>query len=51
MARTIVAMFQGFVLQRVWGEPFEAPAALVGFEALLRGLEPEIGTTKPAASR
>ena len=53
MARTIVAMFQGFVLQRVWGEPFEAPAALLGFEALLRGMEActEPGTKKPAASR
>lgn len=53
IARTIVAMFQGFVLQRVWGEPFDAPAALQGFEALLRGLKTctEPGTKKPAASR
>src|ERR1700743_3085501 len=26
IARTIVAMFQGFLLQRVWGEPFKASA-------------------------
>ena len=51
IARTIVAMFQGFVLQRVWGERFEAPAALQGFEALLRGLETGPATKKPAASR
>jgi AcrR family transcriptional regulator len=41
MARTIVAMFQGYVLQRVWEEPFDAAAALQGFDALLRGLAPE----------
>jgi AcrR family transcriptional regulator len=41
IARTIVSMFQGFVLQRVWGEPFEAAAALQGFDALLRGLAPD----------
>jgi AcrR family transcriptional regulator len=53
IARMIVAMFQGFVLQRVWGEPFEAPAALEGFETLLRGLQTctEPGTKTPADSR
>ncbi|SDS85933.1 TetR/AcrR family transcriptional regulator [Bradyrhizobium canariense] len=41
IARTIVSMAQGFVLQRVWGEPFEAAAALQGFDTLLRGLAPD----------
>jgi AcrR family transcriptional regulator len=41
IARTIVSMFQGYVLQRVWGEPFETAAALQGFDALLRGLAPD----------
>jgi AcrR family transcriptional regulator len=38
IARTIVAMFQGFVLHRVWGEPFKASAALASFDVFLRGL-------------
>jgi AcrR family transcriptional regulator len=42
IARTIVSVFQGYVLQRVWGEPFEASDALQGFETLLRGLAPDI---------
>jgi len=41
VARTIISMAQGYMLQRVWGEPFEAAAALQGFETLLRGLAPE----------
>jgi AcrR family transcriptional regulator len=41
IARTIVAMFQGFVLQRVWGEPFKASAALAAFDVFLRGLASE----------
>ena len=38
VARMMVAMFQGYVLQRVWGEPFKANAALEAFDILLRGL-------------
>jgi AcrR family transcriptional regulator len=41
IARTIVAMFQGFVLQRVWGEPFKASAGLAAFDVFLRGLTAE----------
>ena len=41
IARTIVAMFQGFLLQRVWGEPFKASAALAAFDVFLRGLAAE----------
>ena len=41
IARAIVAMFQGFVLQRVWGEPFKAANALAAFDVLLRGLAPD----------
>jgi len=40
MARTMVAMFQGFVLQRLWGEPFSSSEAMAAFEALLSGLAP-----------
>ena len=38
MARTMVAMFQGFVLQRLWGEPFSPSEAMGAFETLLSGL-------------
>jgi AcrR family transcriptional regulator len=38
VARTIVAMFQGFVLQRLWEEPFSASEAMGAFELLLAGL-------------
>ncbi|MGJ4930803.1 TetR/AcrR family transcriptional regulator [Bradyrhizobium sp. HKCCYLS2038] len=40
MARTMVAMFQGFVLQRLWGEPFSPSEAMASFEVLLSGLAP-----------
>jgi TetR/AcrR family transcriptional regulator, repressor for uid operon len=38
VARAIVAMFQGFVLQRLWGEPFATADAMNAFEAFLAGL-------------
>ncbi|ABQ34046.1 TetR/AcrR family transcriptional regulator [Bradyrhizobium sp. BTAi1] len=38
IARTMVAMFQGFVLQRLWGEPFSSSDAMTAFEALLSGI-------------
>ena len=41
IARTIIAMFQGFILQRVLGEPFKASAALASFDVFLRGLATE----------
>jgi AcrR family transcriptional regulator len=40
IARAMVAMFQGLVLQSVWGEPFEMTAALKAFDSFLRGLAP-----------
>jgi len=41
IARTIIAMFQGFILQRVLGEPFKASAALASFDVFLKGLAAE----------
>jgi TetR/AcrR family transcriptional regulator, repressor for uid operon len=38
VARTMVAMFQGMVLQRLWGEPFSAAEAIHAFEAFLAGI-------------
>jgi len=38
IARTMVAMFQGIVLQRLWGERFSAAAAMDAFDTLLAGI-------------
>jgi len=38
IARTMVAMFQGLVLQRLWGEPFSVAEATGAFDLLLAGL-------------
>jgi AcrR family transcriptional regulator len=38
IARTVVALFQGWVLQRLWGEPFSAADAMSGFDLLLSSL-------------
>jgi TetR/AcrR family transcriptional regulator, repressor for uid operon len=38
VARTMVAMFQGMVLQRLWGEPFSAAEAIHTFDAFLAGI-------------
>ena len=46
IARTIVAMFQGLVLQRLWGEPFSAAEATGAFELLLAGLTAKSERTK-----
>jgi AcrR family transcriptional regulator len=40
-ARILVAMFQGLVLQRLWGEPFDAVAALRTLDILLAGATPK----------
>ncbi len=38
VARTVVAMFQGMVLQRLWGEPFSATEAMSAFDLFLSSL-------------
>lgn len=38
IARAIVAMFQGFVLQRLWGEPFSTAEAMKVFDLFIAGL-------------
>lgn len=50
VARTMVAMFQGVVLQRLWGEPFSTAEALDAFEAFLAGIA-KSGKTSVRASR
>jgi AcrR family transcriptional regulator len=46
IARTIVAMFQGYILQRLWGEPFSVAEAIAAFDLFLGGL-----AAKPRAAR
>jgi AcrR family transcriptional regulator len=38
IARTMVAMFQGIVLQRLWGERFSTAEAMDAFDTLLAGI-------------
>jgi TetR/AcrR family transcriptional regulator, repressor for uid operon len=38
VARTMVAMFQGIVLQRLWGEPLSTTEALKAFDVFLAGI-------------
>jgi AcrR family transcriptional regulator len=38
IARAIVAMFQGFVLQRLWGEPLSTAEAMKMFDLFIAGL-------------
>jgi TetR/AcrR family transcriptional regulator, repressor for uid operon len=38
IARTMVAMFQGIVLQRLWGEPFPTTEAMKAFDVFLAGI-------------
>jgi TetR/AcrR family transcriptional regulator, repressor for uid operon len=45
IARAMVSMFQGYVLQRLWGEPFSTAAAMSAFDMLLAG----IATKSPPA--
>lgn len=37
-ARTLIAMFQGLVLQAVWGEPLDVAACLASIDRMLEGL-------------
>jgi TetR/AcrR family transcriptional regulator, repressor for uid operon len=51
IARTMVAMFQGFVLQRLWGEPFSTAEAMDAFEVFLAGLAKRGRTPSPPVRR
>ena len=41
IARTLVALFQGFVLQIVWNEPIDVEAAIAVLDRMLGGLAPQ----------
>jgi AcrR family transcriptional regulator len=40
IARTLIAMFQGFVLQAAWKQPLDADACVAVAEGMLNGLAP-----------
>lgn len=40
VARTLIALFQGFVLQASWGEPIDVDACVATIERMLDGLKP-----------
>lgn len=46
IARILIAMFQGFVLQKSWGQDFDVGACMAAADELLGGLQ-----TKPGAKR
>ena len=41
IARTLVATFQGFLLQFVWRQPVDVDAALAVLDSMLAGLAPD----------
>jgi len=47
VARALVATFQGFVLQAVWGEELDIKACRGAVEQMLRGLETTPGPVRP----
>ena len=49
VARTLIALFQGFVLQASWGEPIDVEACVATVDRMLDGLKP--ATPAPKAKR
>ncbi|MBR0827914.1 TetR/AcrR family transcriptional regulator [Bradyrhizobium manausense] len=47
IARILIAMFQGFVLQKSWGEDFDIEACMVAVDGVIEGFR----TTKPDVRR
>ncbi len=52
VARAMVSMFQGIVLQRLWGEPFSTAEAMNAFDVFLAGIaaEPSSARTSHASA-
>lgn len=53
VARSVIALFQGFVLQVVWGEDIDVDACAAAVEQMLRGLgatDPRNKTGQPAST-
>ena len=53
IARTMVSMFQGIVLQRLWGEPFSTAEAMKTFDIFLAGIakRDEVQSTRTGSRR
>ena len=47
IARTLVALFQGFVLQKTWGERIDIEACTAAIDRMLEGLETPHARAKP----
>ena len=47
IARCFVALFQGFVLQVVWGEDIDVESCVAALDRMLRGLEEPLPTRRP----
>jgi AcrR family transcriptional regulator len=50
VARTLIALFQGLVLQATWGEKLDIDAGVLVIERMLSGLEPSERREKPGRS-
>jgi AcrR family transcriptional regulator len=48
IARCVIALFQGFVLQVVWGEAIDLDACVAVVDHMLRGLHPGDPVVRPA---
>jgi hypothetical protein len=51
IARCLIALFQGFVLQATWGEKIDVDACVTVVERMLKGLETPNRQTRQAAKR
>jgi AcrR family transcriptional regulator len=51
IARSLIALFQGFVLQAAWGEKIDIDACVAVVERMLKGLETSDRPTRQAAKR
>jgi AcrR family transcriptional regulator len=51
IARSLIALFQGFVLQAAWGEKIDIDACVAVVERMLKGLEMSDRPTRQAAKR
>jgi BetI-type transcriptional repressor, C-terminal len=51
IARSLIALFQGFVLQSAWGEKIDVDACVTVAERMLKGLGPSDRQTRQAAKR
>jgi AcrR family transcriptional regulator len=51
VARSLIALFQGFVLQVAWGEDIDVDACVAVIDQMLKGLVPSSPKTRRAANR